>query len=193
MSEKNDPSVEVLESDKGLLLDHNYDGIQELDHPLPRWWLNIFYITIVFAGLYVGYYMMGPGLSLRAELDLAMKELDLKRPKEVPIVMDEEPKKESNVDHVKLGGGLFVTRCAPCHGSQGQGGIGPNLTDSFWIHGKGNPNDLAKIVQTGVTEKGMPAWNEVLQPTEIKDVVLYLKSIQGTTPPNPKAPQGDKI
>lgn len=189
--------LDVKPDEVSLLLHHNYDGIQELDHPLPRWWLQIFYATIVFSALYVGYYMVGPGLNLRQELDIALKELDLKRPKDVPIVMDEKAldpaSNEKPVDHLKLGGAVFTTRCSPCHGPQGGGGIGPNLTDDFWLHGKGTANDIAKIVQVGVTEKGMPAWSAVLENSEIKDVVLYVKSLHGTNPPGAKSPQGTKL
>jgi len=179
-------------NDKDLLLDHNYDGIQELDYPLPRWWLMTFYATIVFAVGYAGYYMLGPGPSPRQEMESQLAAIYAKRPKEQPVVVDEKAltQQASNVDHVKLGAKVFTSRCTPCHGPNGGGGIGPNLTDDFWIHGTGSAGDIAKVVHDGVTEKGMPAWGDVLQPDELKDVAVYVRSLRGTTPPNAKAPQG---
>lgn len=192
MSDKLDPKVEIKTEEKPYLLDHNYDDIHELDYPLPRWWIFIFYATIVFAVGYVGYYMLGPGPSLKQELDSALAAVYAKRPKEAPVVVDEKAltAQVSNVDHVKLGAKVFASRCTPCHGPAGQGGIGPNLTDDFWIHGTGSLPDIAKTVHDGVTEKGMPAWSEVLQPNEVQDVAVFVRSLRGTTPANPKAPQG---
>ena len=194
MADQHDPKLEVKSDEKALLLDHDYDGIHELNHPLPRWWLMTFYITIIFAACYVGYYMVGPGPGLRDELKASLADIYAKRPKEEVIVIDEKAidPKVSNVDHAALGLKIFSTRCTPCHGSVGQGGIGPNLTDDFWIHGDGGANAIAKVVHEGVIEKGMPAWSEVLQPDEVKDVVIYVRSLRGTTPPSPKAPQGTK-
>lgn len=182
-------------SESALLLDHNYDGIQELDHPLPRWWLMTFIGTIVFSIVYVSYYWLGPGLSSKQLLDIAMKDLEARRPKETAVVITESDMKKSagSEDPLKLGAKVFTSRCAPCHGANAQGVIGPNLTDEFWIHGKGSLSDIAKVVHDGVLDKGMPAWAEVISPEELKDVVLYVKSVAGTHPPNPKAPQGHPL
>lgn len=179
--------------DRAVLLDHNYDGIRELDYPLPRWWLMTFYITIIFGVVYAAYYMLGPGPTLRDEMKVSLDEIYAKRPKEEPVVIDEKALEEKTaVDHVKLGEKVFASRCMPCHGAHGEGGIGPNLTDDFWLHGDGGANAIAKVVRDGVTEKGMPAWGEVLQPDEVKDVVIFVRSIHGTNPANAKAPQGAK-
>ena len=190
-----DDKKESLNSaDRALLLDHNYDGIQELNHPLPRWWLIVFYATIVFALGYAAYYWIGPGLNSNQLLEIAMKDIAAKRPKETTVVINESELKQTpgGPDHLKLGAKIFSTRCTPCHGANGQGVIGPNLTDAFWIHGKGSLNDIAKVIHEGVTEKGMPAWSEVLSADELKDVAVYVKSINGTHPAGPKAPQGEK-
>ena len=91
------------------------------------------------------------------------------------------------------GGKVFATKCAPCHGPQLQGSIGPNLTDDFWIHGKGTAAEIAQIVRQGVPDKGMPAWEALLKPEEIQQVAVYVAAAKGSNPPNPKPPQGNKV
>jgi cytochrome c oxidase cbb3-type subunit III len=192
--ELRDPAVEVKADEQALLLDHDYDGIRELDHVLPRWWLMLFYGTIVFAAIYVGYYMVGSGPSLREELEVAMREINAKKPKQVPVESDEKDLQAAaaaaSPDFMKLGKVVFSGKCMPCHGQNGEGGIGPNLTDDYWLHGNGTPKDIAHVVQGGVPEKGMPAWGEMLKPDEVKAVVVYIKSLHGTNPPGAKPPQG---
>jgi cytochrome c oxidase cbb3-type subunit 3 len=191
MADHFDPKVKIENDEKALLLDHDYDGIHELNHPLPRWWVMTFYGTIIFAVCYAGYYMVGPGTSPRDDLDHSLAEIYAKRPKEEPIKFDEKQlQAAASPDHAKLGAKVFTTRCTPCHGPAGQGGIGPNLTDDFWLHGSGSIGDIAKVVHDGISEMGMPSWAEVLQPDEVKDVAAYVRSLRGTAPANPKAPQG---
>ncbi len=177
------------------LLNSNYDGIQEYDNDLPRWWLYLFYITIAFGVVYVGYYMFGPGQS-QEQIVIAQLADDAKRaaasaPAEGPSG-DSLLALASNQDALKKGHEVFVARCVACHGPDGQGLIGPNLTDKYWIHG-GKITDLVKVVENGVLDKGMLAWKGVLQPAEIHAVVAYIWSIRGTNPANPKAPQGDLV
>lgn len=182
------------DKDKGLLLDHDYDGIQELDHPLPSWWLNLFYVTIVFSVLYMGYYMLGPGPTLRQELTAKMSAIEqaqarAPKPKsqgdEAFAVAVADPEK------VKLGSGVYAGKCAACHGDKGQGLIGPNLTDDYWIHGKGQLAEIAKVVSEGVPDKGMPPWGSVLKPDELVHLVAFIKSVRGTNPSGAKEPQGE--
>lgn len=182
------------DNDKGLLLDHDYDGIQELDHPLPSWWLNLFYITMVFAVLYAGYYMLGPGKTTWQELAEQMKDIEVAQAK--------APKPEGQGDAVYAaaigdphmiheGSEVFARKCLACHGDKGQGLIGPNLTDDYWIHGKGSPADIAKVVIEGVADKGMPPWASILKSNEIVEVVAYIKSIRGSNPAGAKEAQGE--
>lgn len=185
----------ILKDEQALLLDHDYDGIQELDHPLPGWWLAVFYITIVFAVGYVVYYMTGWGPTLTDELNTQMAAIEASKPKapeggngltdEALAAMAKDPSK------IEAGKVVFTGKCAPCHGDVGQGIIGPNLTDDNWIHGKGAPTDIMKVVTDGVADKGMPPWGPVLTPDELTAVVVYIRSIHGSNPPNPKEPQGD--
>ncbi|MCU0303709.1 MAG: c-type cytochrome [Thermoanaerobaculales bacterium] len=175
------------------LLEHAYDGIQEYDNPLPRWWLAIFWATIVFTPLYILFFHFGPGMldidrydramMLAAEQQmaalLAMGEID-----EAMIVglMDDES---------MMNGGrkVFTSKCATCHGVLGEGGIGPNLTDSYWLHGA-QLMDIYRVVREGVTDKGMLAWERQLRPAELLAVSAHVGSLLGSDPPNPKAPQG---
>ena len=189
MSERND--------EKSLLLDHNYDGIQELDHPLPRWWIWLFYLTIIFSVFYMVYYIPSWGPTLRQELAADMKQISEARAQNEPPP-DQGPSEDSllalaaDPAKVENGKAAFVGKCAACHGDQGQGGIGPNLVDDYWIHGTGKLTDIATVVSQGVADKGMPPWGAVLTPEELGNVVAFIRSIRGTNPPNAKEPQGQQ-
>jgi len=188
MSENNKPNRDPL------LLDHNYDGIQELNHPLPQWWLMIFYGTIVFSVIYVGYYMTGIGPSLRDELNLAMAKIEANRKETAtapPVAV--EAKVLTNEETIAAGKKNYQSKCAACHGVNGEGGIGPNLTDDYWIHGQGRAEDLARLINDGVPDKGMPAWNQMLKPNEVIAITSFLLSLRGTHPPGEKAAQGTKV
>ncbi|HVK61803.1 MAG TPA: cbb3-type cytochrome c oxidase N-terminal domain-containing protein [Bdellovibrionales bacterium] len=190
-----DKTTEVLKGDEGLLLDHNYDGIKELDYPLPRWWLILFYVSIVFAVGYAGYYMLGFGPTLTQELAIDLQQISeaqAKAPKpesqgdEVFAVALKDPKQ------VQLGHDSFSAKCAACHGDVGQGLIGPNLTDDYWLHGNGSLQAIAKVVAEGVPEKGMPAWAAIVKSDELVHLVAFIKSLRGTNPPAAKEPQGER-
>jgi cbb3-type cytochrome c oxidase subunit III len=283
------------------LLDHDYDGIRELDNDLPPWWLWLFYITIAFAVVYMLYYHVFDAGDLQVEAyykevdpnwvppeergpkhaglfyqspyhkmdkdvtplmrkqqliaeqqakekkerleqavakaeghesggvnigelgfdDLirqAMKKAgpdDLKKLQSAfpeiynsisenagkaetkKSVEEEEEKKEQIApltDEASLSAGkeIFLKNCASCHGDKGQGGIGPNMTDDYWLHGAGM-NNVIHTIKNGVPSKGMIAWQPILSEKEIKQVASYLLSLHGTNPPNPKKPQGEKV
>lgn len=173
------------------LLDHDYDGVREYDNPLPRWWLIIFYGTIAWAGVYVPYYLAGPGPSPEESYAAEMKEAEA-------LYKKPEPKKLSGSDlaalakdpeALALGKTVYTKNCVPCHAPDGGGLVGPNFTDYYAIHGE----DLASIVHTiqeGVPAKGMIPWKTVLKPEEVHAVAVYVKAFEGTTPKNPKAPEG---
>lgn len=192
-----DKKIELLKGEESLLLNHNYDGIQELDHPLPRWWLWILYGTIVFGAWYIGYYMSGPGPTPQQELKTAMAAIaDLKyAAASANDHIQNEDLDAAFKDPQKLEAGknVFTARCVVCHGNEGQGIIGPNLTDNYWIHGKGLLADIESVVKAGVLDKGMPPWVDVLSRDELVNVVAYTHSIQGTKPANPKPPQGEAV
>jgi len=197
VSQNKDGSNTQDKNQDELLLDHNYDGIQELDNPLPFWWLAIFYITMVFAAGYVFYYEFGDGPTLNQELAEEQKVIE--------NIQYEGPSGPAGLDEAKLSGviadsaqvelgkGIFAGKCAACHGPEGQGVIGPNLADAFWINGDGSPMAVAKVIQNGVGDKGMPAWGTQLKEEELYQVAAYVTSLKGTNPANPKAPQGNRV
>jgi cytochrome c oxidase cbb3-type subunit 3 len=176
------------------LLDHNYDGIQEYDNPLPTWWVTMFWISIVFAVFYTVYYHYGHGkLAVEAynEDMVAFYELQAKQ-----LLALGEIKESTLLDlmdddaMMATGASLFVSKCAQCHGNKGEGNIGPNLTDEYWLHG-GKLTDIYHTVTEGVPSKGMLAWKNQLGPAEILSVSAFVGSLRGSNPSPAKEPQGD--
>ncbi|MCM2324678.1 MAG: c-type cytochrome [Oligoflexia bacterium] len=170
---------------------HSYDGIEEFDNSLPRWWLSLFYLSIAFAGGYFAYYQLGPGSTLveSYEKDRAARETAAAGKASAGPDGNLLLAAFKNPSEREKGRGVYQARCAACHGPQGQGLIGPNLADDHWLHG-GTLVDIAKTVGNGVPDKGMPPWGPVISPQELLSVVAYVKGLKGTNPPNPKAPQG---
>ena len=194
-ADKIDGTFAVPKGDEALLLDHDYDGIRELDHPLPTWWRWLFYICIAFSVVYAGYYLPGFGLTLREELVVAMTTLESTKPKAddratlsdaVVLAAFKSP------DRLKLGQEVYISKCLACHGDKGQGLIGPNLTDDHWLHGTGSPADVAKVISEGVLDKGMPNWGAMLKTDEVINVTAFVRSLRGTQPPGAKEAQGEK-
>ena len=178
------------------ILEHDYDGIREYDNPMPGWWVYIFWATIAFAVLYwlnVPGLGSGKGRIAAYQADLARAQAKYGAPSAPAVALSEADLLAAAQDPAKLALGrtTFTTNCAACHGADGGGVIGPNLTDDHWIHG-GAPLNLLGTVQNGVLDKGMPAWNAVLKPEQVEAVVAYVATLHGTTPANPKAPQGVK-
>lgn len=214
------------------LLDHDYDGIKELDNNLPRWWLGLFYFTIIWGVLYLIYFhVLHLGYSSQ---DQYLKEMD---PNYVPASQtdgklfgiiptyvapytnlrgDPTPwtalqgsgkqtivllTSESDTatyqflnDSAGLAAGadVFARNCVPCHGKNAEGGIGPNLTDDYWLHGA-TPTDIVKSVKYGYPAKGMISWRAFLKEDQILQVAEYVNSLRGSNPPNAKPPQGDLV
>ena len=180
---------------QGILLDHNYDGIQELDNDLPSWWLYLFYLTILIGIVYViVYHVTDIGPDQASEYQIEVDNWNQK----IAAIEAAKPVEESMenlvplTDDVSLNKGrdIFVANCAACHAMDGGGGIGPNMTDQYWIHGNSYA-DVIKTITVGVPEKGMIPWKGVLKSQQIKEVGSYILTLQGTTAANPKEPQGD--
>ena len=187
-----------MEQKEEKLLDHEYDGIKELDNPLPSWWLAIFYGAIVFALCYFPYYHLGgPGKNPREALvdDLAaVRNMALTATANViPLSAEDFDKALKSPAALEAGRQVFATRCFPCHGQKAEGLIGPNLTDNYWIHGDGSMPSIAQTVTNGVLDKGMPTWGPILKQEEILNVVAFVKSLKGSNPPNAKPPQGNLV
>ena len=171
-----------------LLMDHEADGIRELDNKLPRWWVWLFYITIVFAICYMGYFHVFNA----GDLQIAAYEKDRKAGEELKATAVAAfdtaiGTLTPSSDKVVLAKGrqTFVTLCAPCHREDAGGLVGPNLTDDYWIHGS-NFVDNVKVIVNGVPDKGMLTWRGVLTPSDIHAVASYIYTLRGTHPPNPK-------
>lgn len=186
--------------DADRLLDHEYDGIREYDNPLPRWWINIFWLTILFSVLYalnLPWIGNGKGRIANYERDMAVareRQAALAAKSPPPAAMSAAALLAMTRDPARLATGRerFVSTCAACHREDGGGSIGPNLADEFWIHG-GRPEEILRTVSDGVLDKGMPAWSQTLTPDEVAAVVAYVLTLHDTHPPNPKEPQGTKV
>jgi cytochrome c oxidase cbb3-type subunit III len=189
-------SFRPITEESKIDLGHNYDGIRELNNRLPGWWLYGFYATILFAGIYLWRYHVSHTAPLSGE--------ELK----IALIKGEEQTKaylakaannvdENTVTYIKDASALqaaeviFKSTCKTCHGEKGEGNqIGPNLTDEYWIHG-GSIKDIFKTIKYGYPEKGMQSWKDQYTPIQMAQVASYIKSLQGSNPPNAKAPQGD--
>ena len=185
-----------IEEEEDLLIEHTYDGIQELDNPTPVWFNALFYSTIVFAvGYLLVYHVFGWGMNQEQEY-LAEMEAAQKQRMEFLATSGTNIDENSVVldlgsEMVNAGQEIYLQNCGMCHGNQGEGMIGPNLTDEYWLHG-GDIKDIFRVVKYGVPDKGMVPWESSLTPVQIAQVSNFIASIGGTNPPNPKEPQGDK-
>lgn len=182
-----------LEKEADILLDHDYDGIKELDNALPPWWKYGFYITIVIAVIYIFNFHVW-GIGKNPEQEYAEEMLEGKRIEELykaktKNLVDENNVIISDAAGIETGKILYTQSCVACHGTKGEGGIGPNLTDEFWIHG-GAMNNIYNTLKIGYPEKGMQSWQTMFSPVQLKNLASFVKSIKGTNPPNGKAPQG---
>jgi cytochrome c oxidase cbb3-type subunit III len=183
-----------VEKEEDILLDHDYDGIKELDNALPPWWKYGFYITVVIAVIYVLRFHVfntgpNPEQEYRAEMKHAAEQIEAYR-KQSNDMVDEKTVTLADASGITAGRQLFQKTCFVCHGANGEGGVGPNLTDDYWIHG-GSINDVFKTIKYGVPDKGMQAWEKNFSPSEIRNLSSFIKSLKGTNPANAKAAQGE--
>jgi cytochrome c oxidase cbb3-type subunit 3 len=186
-----------LDHEEDVMTDHEYDGIKELDNNLPPWWLYGFYLSIVFAIVYSGYYLVGNGPTQEQEYAMEMEEAELA--KSAFMATQTNTVDENNVVlltdafDLQSGAKIYKLNCMPCHGESGgsmPGGVGPNLTDDYWIHG-GSVTDIFKTIKYGVASKGMVSWEAQLSPSKMQQVSSFIKSLRGTNPANAKEPQGE--
>lgn len=194
MREKWEGAVPV-EKEGDILLDHDYDGIKELDNNLPPWWVALFYITIGFSVVYLAYYHFSDaGKSAREEYAIEMEEAEKAvaayRAKQSDQVTEDNVTVVTNDAALAAGKATFTTLCATCHGQNGEGGVGPNMTDEYFLHGC-EIKDVFKTIKYGVPEKGMISWQSQLRPSEMQNVASYIMTLVGNTVENPKEPEGD--
>lgn len=183
-----------IEQEEEIALDHNYDGIRELDNNLPPWWKMLFYGSIVWSIGYLFYYhVSGEGVLQAEAYEIAMEEAEreqLERLANAPDLVNEENVEVlADASAIDKGKQIYTINCVACHGPLGEGGVGPNFTDNYWIHGGGIVN-IFKTIKYGVPEKGMISWQQQLKPTQMQQVASYIMTLEGTNPPNGKEPQG---
>ncbi len=184
-----------LEEEGEIILDHNYDGIKELDNNLPPWWLYGFYITIAFAAVYLLRYHVFNGDSqideLETELAEARTAIEAYKKTAKDLVDINTVTLLTEASDISAGKSVFDTNCVACHMADGGGGIGPNLVDQYWILGGDIKSVFKTVSEGGRSGKGMIAWKQQLKPIQIAQVSSYVLSLQGTTPAKPKAAEGD--
>ncbi len=188
-------NVVPIEKEKDILMDHNYDGIRELDNSLPPWWVAMFYITIAFGVVYIGYHHFssyGKSSAERYELEMEKAEEAVQAflSKQANLVDESNVKMLTDEASLEAGKLIFDAQCAVCHGFNGEGGIGPNMTDDYWLHG-GSIKDIFITVKYGVPAKGMVSWKALLSASDMAKVSSYIKTLVGTDPPNQKEAQGE--
>ena len=183
-----------IEEEDSITLDHNYDGIRELDNNLPPWWTIGFYISIAFSFIYLWIYHVNSDWSSEQEYqdEIAAAEVQKAQFLEKMAALVDESNVVALTAATDLGEGekIYQQLCAVCHANDGGGNIGPNLTDAYWLHG-GSIQDIFKTIKYGIPEKGMISWQEQLNPQDMQRVASYIQTLVGTTPATPKEPQGE--
>jgi len=191
---RDEDEVKVFEDEKSILLDHDYDGIRELNHPLPSWWLTIFYITIVFSAIYYTYYTFLGGKNLMQEYEEDLASITVNNSDNgsngSAFDLDKYNAITMTPESIKKGKKVFKRKCKACHGAEGEGGIGPNLADSYWLNGNGSIKDVYDVIYNGVVKNGMQAWGTALSEEEMMAVTKFVMDLKGTNPENAKEAQG---
>lgn len=183
-----------IENEKDVQLDHEYDGIGELNNALPPWWLYGFYITIAFAAIYMYRYHIGKTAPLQVE-ELRIAEAEAKLQAEAYAKTQADKVDENTIEYkadpalIASGKAIFEANCVACHAKDGGGNNGPNLTDDYWKHG-GSIKDIFKTIKMGVPQMGMIAWGQTKTPKEIAALATFVKSLKGSKPADPKPPYG---
>jgi cytochrome c oxidase cbb3-type subunit 3 len=185
-------------NEEKLLLSHEYDGIREFDNPMPKWWKWIFWGSFYFAlGYFAHYHLTGNGTSVHESYEL---EIAAAREAEAQELLKGGGPSEQTLGEMEANAGLmtdaktlFVQKCAQCHGNNGEGKIGPNLTDEYWIHGDGSLMAIYNVVSEGVPAKGMPTWSRQMRLIEVMKMAAFVGTIRNTNLPGPRPPEGNKV
>ncbi len=184
-----------LTQEQEIVMDHNYDGIRELDNKLPPWWVYLFYASIIFAVVYLARYHIFNGtdqiMEYQNELAQAKIDIDEYKKNNKDLVDINTVELLTDAGELAAGKAIFTENCIACHKADGGGGIGPNLTDDHWILGGGIKNVFHTISEGGRAGKGMISWKSDLKPSQIAEVASYVLSLQGTKPAEPKPAEGE--
>jgi cytochrome c oxidase cbb3-type subunit III len=188
-------SLKPLAAEKEVELDHDYDGIKELNNPIPPWFNVLFYGTIIFGFFYLVVYHVSEMAPLQAkeyetELQVAEQQKEAFLKKAGNAIDETNVQMITDAGKLAEGGNIYQSRCAACHGEKGEGKVGPNLTDAYWLHG-GSIQDVFKTIKYGVPAKGMVSWQNSLNPMQLQQVASYVMSLQGSSPSGGKEPQGE--
>ena len=187
-------ALKPIQQEVNIDLGHDYDGIRELDNKLPPWWLYGFFLTIIFAGVYLySHYVSHTAMSGIEEYEASVKQADIEKTaylkKSASNIDETTVKLLTDATDIAAGNTAFQVSCFPCHGKNGEGVVGPNLTDDYWLHG-GSIQDIFKTLKYGWADKGMKSWKDDFSPVQLAQIASYVKSLRGTNPANAKAPQG---
>jgi cytochrome c oxidase cbb3-type subunit 3 len=188
--------LKPLSEEKDLVMNHEFDGIVELNNPIPAWFMWLFYSTIAFAFVYLVYFhVLGIGKMQEEEYEVEMAAAKTEREAFLATsannIDENSVKLTADARVISAGLAIYNINCVACHGDKGQGTVGPNITDEYWLHG-GKVTSIFKTIKYGVPEKGMISWEKTLTAKQISDVSNYIISLKGTNPANGKTPQGDK-
>ncbi|MCH5720927.1 cbb3-type cytochrome c oxidase N-terminal domain-containing protein [Niabella hibiscisoli] len=186
--------LKPMDEEASLDVGHSYDGIKELDNVTPPWFTIAFIASIIFGIGYLWHYHVskaGPGQY--EEYEIAITKANLEKQAYMKLkgdAINENTVTMLDATGIEAGRALYTSNCSACHGSDGQGGVGPNLTDDFWLHG-GSIGDVFKTIRLGVVEKGMMSWKDVFSADQIAQLASYIKSTHGSKPAGAKEPQGE--
>jgi cytochrome c oxidase cbb3-type subunit 3 len=186
--------TKAAEKDTDVLLDHDYDGIRELDNALPPWWKYGFFVTIFIGAIYMyRFHISGSGPSPEQEYAVEMIRADEELKEYIAKAKDlvDEASVSYDAAGIETGKALYAKSCIACHGAAGEGGVGPNLTDVYWLHG-GSMKDIFKTIKYGYPEKGMQSWQQQYSPKQMQQMASFIFSLKGSNPPNGKPAQGEK-
>lgn len=183
-----------VEREQEIMFEHDYDGIKELDNKVPPWFNILFYSTIVFGVIYLLVFHVFHLKPLStAEYVEEIMAANMQREKLIKtgaFVNEDNVEQLTDPASIEAGKEIFVKNCIPCHGMNGEGTVGPNLTDDYWIHGGGIKN-IFKVIKYGIPAKGMITWQNLLNPKQMEEAASYVMSLHGTNPPNSKPPEGN--
>jgi cytochrome c oxidase cbb3-type subunit 3 len=190
-------SLKPLAAEKELELDHDFDGIKELNNPIPFWFNLLFYTTIAVAFVYLlVFHVFEVGSLQGKEYETEMANAEISRQEYIKkagnLIDENSVVLLTDKNKIHEGAEIFTSKCVVCHGDKGEGKVGPNLTDEYWLHG-GDVKSIFKTIKYGVPSKGMVAWQNSMNGSQMQELASFILSLQGTNPPGGKDPQGDKV